>query len=461
MRLPPAGMPPTGVSPIRQSLVIFWTDSGHRAGLPSGPGRRSVAGSRGAPLLHLIRQTPVQLRVAAGLVVLAGIGLALLGLQGLSARSGALEQVHAESDDQVRLQIVRTSLLIADTAAGTDVLLGPDQPRLQPHDYDFALQPGVIGVTIAARQPEDTYLLAVANLKITQYDGQVSAARMLARRGAVGSAASLQQASDTLRTEVLPRLVAVQQRSADRQADAERRADLWAAVAVTGALLAAIVLVTVHGWLTFRTRRMINPPIALAALLAIGLAVSGAMVVVDGVHQVAAVRAGPQSTVARITQARVAAFDARAVEGLGVVQDRVPAVEARWTAAMSDARAALAAAGRDAVTDGVRSDVTAAATLLEDYAAVHGRLVVQDRAGHRPEVVGIATSPTVEGSPGAFEDFAAATGSLLARQAGMAGDGLEAATGGLTLLSRLYLVGGPLIALLAGLGVAARLREYR
>ena len=403
--------------------------------------------------------TPTRLRWATVAVVLAGVGFGALGLQGLTTRAAALEHARAETADLVRLQIVRTKLVVADAAAGSDVLLGPEQQRLAPHEYDYALQPAVIGVAITARQADDAYPLAVANLRLAQYSGQVGSARTLARLGRPEAASSLNAASVTLRTEVLPRLAAVQNASETRLADDQDAAVRGPLLAVLGAVLGLLTVAGVHWWLTVRTRRLLNVGLATALTMLIVATAAGVTVVVSSESAAAEVRSGLQPVARRLVEARVAAFDARAGEALSVVTGQVPAADAQWQTSIAAARGSLARAA-DTASPAVRQDITAAARLLDTYTAVHARLLVDARAGRRAQAVATATSPTVDGSTGSFEDFDAATGALLARQVQAVDDHWSAAGAHLTLVGWLCLAAGAGAAAFGWRGLAARLREY-
>ena len=412
-------------------------------------------------MLRRLGSTPSRLRIATALAVLAGLVLAIAGLGALAAKSGDLDRARAENGDQARLQIVRTKLVVADAAAGIDVLLGPDQPRLTPHDYAWALQPAVIGLAIAARQADDAFPLAVANLRLSEYAGQVDSARELALLGRPEAAGRLTAASSGLRTEVLPRLAAVQATGADRlRADADASAT-GTVIAVAAGAVAVLLLLGVQVWLARRTRRVVNVGLA-TGLIAVAVALVGASVVAtrsDG--EVDRVRSGPYRLTQALVDARMAAFDARAVESLGVVRGDVPGAEPAWQASMAQARAALGTSDRIAAGTGAAADVAQSRRLLDTYAAVHARLLAAAQGGDRAGTVAVAVSPTVDGSPGSFEDVDTTTAALTARQAEAADAGWRRAGSGLTLAAWTCLVAGLAAAVLALVGMGSRLREYR
>ncbi len=416
-----------------------------------------------------VRGTPTWLRLATAVTVLAGLAFGALGLQGLTSRSAAVDRARTETADLVRLQTVRTKVVTADAAAGVDVLLGADQRLLTPNDYDFALQPAVIGVPIASRQADDGYPLAVVNLRLAQYVEQAGLARNLALTGQARPAAeALQTASDTLQNQILPRLLAVQSASEARLAADQDAAQQGPPYAYVGAALGLIALIVVQAWLTARTRRILNLPLAAAAMLLIGVTVAGLVIVAASQRRADEVTAGVQPVVRALVDARVAAFDARARETLSVVTQSVPAQEPTWQAAIARTRDALARA-REAASPvppqtgatAPRTEVIAAIGLLDDYEQLHQRLLAQAQAGDRTKQLLTATSPAAElGLPGAFDGFDVATGALLARQVDAADRGWSDAGANLALAGWLWLACGLAAALLAWRGLAARLREY-
>jgi hypothetical protein len=402
------------------------------------------------------------LLLTAGLaVVIIGLGAGLAGLRGLDARASALERARLDTGQQVRLQTTRTKLVIADTAAGDDVLIGADPTRLSARAFGYALQPALIGLTVAARQDSDAGPLAVANHQLALYVMDVESARTLARQGKSAQAAqTLTSASALLHAQVLPRLQAVQDASRSRLAEDQDAADHGALLALLVALLAVLALAGVHWWLTLRTRRLVNLGLAAGLMLLLAVTAIGLAAVVTSQHRASAVRHGPQHAADGVVEARISAFDARSLEALAVLGGRVPAAETAWQASIASARQALSTAALGAPAP-LRQDLAAITKDLGDYAAVHTRLLAQARAGCSDDVTAIAASPTVDGSAGSFQDFDAASGALLARQVQAADDGWAAAGLHLRLVGTLTLLAGLAAAALGWSGLERRRREYR
>jgi len=423
--------------------------------------------------------SPARLRIAAGLAVLASLVFAVGGQQVLQAKSDAIDRARTESRDLQDLQTLRTRLVSTDAAAGIDVLLGPEQALQRPIDYDFALQKPVINVVLAARQADDRYVLAAINLGLSDYVGRVATARELARLGRPQAPQTLAEAAGHLRTDVLPKVAQVQDASAGRLQDDADASSGGTATALGLAALVVALLLGVQVWLSRRTRRLVNTGLLLG-VLAVG-ATSAAAVTLsfrsdDRSQQV---RSGPYALARQLVEVRSQAFDARAVESLGVVRNDVPGAQDGWKQAMDRAAAALTTAERTATTkDDVTQIQSVRAKLLSggapdplwdrtqgpqppSYADVHARLLAAARAGNSTATRQIAVSPTVEGSPGSFEDLDSLSGSLLDRQQQLADDGWAAADDNLLLAAWLCALAGAAAAVLAFTGLGPRLREYR
>jgi hypothetical protein len=409
-------------------------------------------------VLQRARTTPDLLLLATVSVILAGLICAGLGFHGFRGRADALDRARAETVHQASLQIVRTKTVIADTAAADDVLRGKTRRPIAERQFDFALEPAVTGLVVAARHA-DASRLALANRWLARYAQQVDNARTLARAGDARAAAdSLQKASALLRAEVLPPLVAAQQASQARLANDQSAATWDALIGILGALLALLVLGGVHWWLTLHTRRLVNLGLAAGLIVLLVVGLSGLVTVSVSRHRATVVEDGAHLVARQLVDARVAAFDARGRESLSVISDNVLTEDAQWKQAMSTARAALAGAepGATAIVHGDLANITG---LLKDYQTQHARLLdrarVGDDAGVRMRVAG------ANYSAGAFEEFDAFSGALLARQVQASDDGWTEAGHNLRPVAWLSLLAGLVAAGLGWLGLSARSREYR
>ncbi|GAA3595012.1 hypothetical protein GCM10022223_07660 [Kineosporia mesophila] len=412
--------------------------------------------------LRRLRLPTPDLLLAAGVLVLsAGLLAGVFGREGLARRAGALEDARAETAQQVRIQTARTALVIADTDAGNDLLTGADPERFSYRLFGYDAQPAFLGLVAAARTDEDAATLATANKYLITYAMQVAAARTRAQDGQPDEAATaLAAASQVLHTQVLPRLAQVQEAGRDRLADDGSAADTAPVVAVLAGILAVLVIIGVHLWLTRRTRRLLN--LGLLAGVAVLIVATGAGVAVVGAsrHRVDEVQDHALRIADAVVEARFSAFDARSSEARAALDGSTVDDEKAWSASYQDALARLRTAA-DGEPQAVRDDVANVTGKLSYYGGVHERLLARAVAGDEAFVRRSASNPAPGGAVGAFEAFDAYSGALLARQVQTADDAWESAGANLRRVGWITLVVGLLAAVLGWVGIAARRREYR
>jgi len=188
----------------------------------------------------------------------------------------------------------------------------------------------------------------------------------------------------------------------------------------------------------------------------------GLAAVISSGHRSSEVEQGPQEVAARLVDARVAAFDARSHESLSVISKDVPGAERAWSASYKDARTALVLAAAHATSTAV-ADLTdgtnGIAAQLDAYLEQHQALLRLAQAGDTTAVRQKVAA--ADGSAGAFEDFDAFSGALLARQVQATDDGWAAAGKTLRPIGWLSLLVGLAAAGFGWLGLTARSREYR
>ncbi|GAB6898235.1 hypothetical protein [Kineosporia succinea] len=409
-----------------------------------------------------VRRSTPNLLLVAGILVLGTALLAgVCGWQGLARRAGALEQARAEAGQQVRIQTARTTLVIADTDAGNDVLTGADPELFSNRLFAYDAQPALLGLVTAARTDADAARLATANNRLSGYVMQVATARTLARQGRTAEAtAALTEASTTLHDRVLPLLAEVQKAGQDRLADDESAADTAPVVAVLVGILAVLVIIGVHLWLTRRTHRLLNLGLLSGIVVLIGVTIAGTVVVSSSREQVQEAEDHALRVADAVVEARFSAFDARSSEALGVLNRTTVDDEKEWRSSIDNATAMLeyAAAGQSRE---VRADVADVTGKLRYYTGVHERMVDQAEAGNWTRARAMTANPAPGGVVGSFETFDAYSGALLARQVQAADDAWGTAGEDLRLVGWITLAVGVLAAALGWAGIAARRREYR
>jgi len=411
------------------------------------PGRRWAAG------------TPTRLRIALVFTVLAGLTFAGAGFLALRARADALAVARAESRLEVTVQTVRTRLVAADASAASDVLLGPERTSIGRRQYGYAIDEAMTKLVVAAGEDDDS--LARANRRLEGYVADAAVARSLAQGRAAATRArgapALVAASSTLRRDVLPELERAQGDVTARVAThLDRAGDAGAAAVLVGTITVA-GLVVVQVWLARRTRRLVNPPLAMGTLVLVVTAAATAALLTDGSTTVERAQQGPGRTASALVEVRVAAFDARAVETLGLLTSDLAGSEERWQAGMGRAHAALTRLQRSPDEEAA-AEVATAAAHLDRYGRVHADLLrTTDAAG----AVRLATNPADEGSAGSFDNLDVTTSALLARQVDRLDRDLARSAALLPAAAWWCLAAGIAAAVAGGLGVGRRLAEYR
>ncbi|MCU1374537.1 MAG: hypothetical protein JWO68_1823 [Actinomycetia bacterium] len=402
--------------------------------------------------------TPGTLRIFAVIVVAGALVFGVIGFAAVSGRSSALATARSEAAQLVRLQRIHTNLVEADASATNAFLVG----GLEPRESRVAYEDGVAraSATLAeasAHSDADGAALGKVNDALTRYTGLVESARANNRQGFPVGVAYLKQASTLLQQEMLPTLTTLVDRSQRRVFDAYGRSDSTMVGLVIGAALALGAALFANGWLATRTRRMVNVPLALAAVVVlVATAVTGLLM---GVAQVKAndVRDGPYAETVALAAARIAAFDAKSAESLTLIsRGSGEAYDQRFDEQLTTALAQVNDADRLGVDPSVGQT-------LEAYRMVHLTIRAADTSGKWDDAVAIATGPASDptSANGAFRAFDVASGTELDARAATIADDLRTARTPLTGLRWVLLVVALAAAASAWRGIAIRLREYQ
>jgi len=427
---------------------------------PPPPTQGGTAGRVGAGMSRVrsgVRGTPGRMRlVSAGLMVL-GLILGLAVGQSFWAADGALGRAAENTAQIVRLQEIQTSLVRADALATNAFLVGGLEPPEQRAEYEESIaQAATLLPQAAGAQPADVAVLADLNLAIVGYVDGVSAARANNRQGFPVGAQYLRLASADLRADALPALDALGAANQERAAAefSAARSAIYLAVAVGVFGLGAIVIALI--WLARRTHRYVNVPLAGAELLVLVLLVISAVVLGSVASRVAAVRDGPYAHALAVSDARIAAYDAKANESLTLIsRGSGAAFETAWTdsAGVVEQRLsdALAISGDDGDLDG----------LWTTYATAHREIRDLDDGGNWDQAVAAATSREDGSANAAFDTFASASADVLVAASEEATTALTRASSGLAVWGWLGVLAGVVVSGLAWWGLAQRIEEYR
>lgn len=434
----------------------------------SGGGPRSliravgqlVGRSTGSRLTRLRALTAA----TAALAVLFGVVAAV----GVDRRNDAIAEVRVAAEQLIALQGVRVSAVRADAVASSSYLVGGQEDPVQRQDYLAQVATSSDGlIEIANRvNGEAAASLAQASALLSKYVGLVEQARSNNRQGFPVGAAYQRQANALMSSDVDGELDIVDSLAAAEAVQRRLVNDGLARAHRAGALLnisgwLLFVVIAVGGaWLAMAFKRRVNVPLAVAAGLLLLMLVFGAGVQGSAMGSADDAVAGPLTIADLAAQARSAGYDARSQESLTLInRGNGQANEARWVTAANTARNAV---------DRLCEVRTSACDLRTDFAAysdAHSALRAIDDGGDWDTAVAAVRSsdaaPADANVTGTFDEFAAASESLVASSAADAAQGLADAGSGLGGLRIIAFLIGLAVAALAVVGYGQRSREYR
>ncbi len=443
----PGGGPPAGAAPV----------TARGAAAPPPP---PVARLRGR-LRGAFDGTPGRLRAAVIVGVLACLVFAALGGNAFRARGDALDQANKSATQLVRVQQVAIDVARADALVTNAFLQGAGEPAGVVSEYQAAIGAASRGLAQAAQaEPGDATALGEANSALTRYTAAVASARANNRQGFQVGSGYLRQASNLLRTPtagqaaVLPTLDAVATADAARVGDAFDDARNATFQLFAAGLVVLAGLLAVQVWLARRTRRILNIPLTWGSAAVLVCLIVGVVVLVTGQSAANRVRDTHYAATRALSQARIAAFDARANEGLTLVyQGSGAEYEKKYQDRLATARTQVDAAKAAGVDDPGRTE-------LDAWDTAHQQVRKLDDGGDWPGAVKLATDPS-QPSQKAFVAFDATSGSALGTEAKALSAGLQDRHWLLVLLGFVTLIAGLVAAAAAGIGIAQRLGEYR
>ncbi len=433
---PPPPPPPTGLT------------------APPPPPARHPPPSR---LRRALRDTPGRMRLVAVALVAVGLLVGLAAAQSFASASAALERAGDNATQLVRLQEIQNSLVRADADATNAFLVGGLEPLGLRTDYADAIRRAGEQLAYAARaQPADGDALAALTTAVQRYVGTIELARGNNRQAFPVGAQYLRDGGAGLRADALPLLDALEQANAARaEAEFAAASRAWIVVVVVGALgLGAIAVASV--WLARRTHRYLNAPVVAGAGVVLVVLVAGAVVLGSVAGTVGAVRSGSYASARALSDARIAAFDAKANESLTLISRGSGAVfDEAWTASAATTATRLADA---AAIDAAAADLEPTWTAYTD---LHGEIRDLDEGGDWDAAVNAATAQEGGSANAAFATFDQASGARLDEASDATSTALDGAATGLVLGAWLGVVAGLGVAVLAWWGLAQRMEEYR
>ncbi|NIH77991.1 hypothetical protein [Amycolatopsis viridis] len=435
-----------------------------RAGLA---GLAELPGAAVRSVVRSARTTPGRLTViAVGLVVLALLAGVVATIT-LQERKNTINDLidHREPLAAASQEVYR-SLSDADaTAASTFLAIGVEPPALRQR-YDTSIARAGVALGKAASDsagvPEAAAQVQILTRQLPVYTGLVETARANKRQGFPVGSSYLREASDLMRSTILPAAQDLYRIDTDRLAGEQDDASgfPWVSTLLVLALLAALVATQVY--LTRKTNRVLNVGLVVATAATVLVLLWGAAAVTvqsvlvgsgdsDGSHQVDV-----------LVRTRIAALQARANEMLTLVARGDGGTYERDFDALAPQVTGLLAEAKGFATGDTAREVQGAADNAQQWLVTHQEIRAKDVDGAYSDAVKLAVDSSVPG--GAATTFAHLDDALVAaighgRQAFL--DDTRGGDRALTLLAPGVAVLAVIAAAGATMGIRDRLREYR
>ena len=422
------------------------------AGVMPAPRRRGLFRRVGS----LRHTSPGRLELLLGLLVTLGVLAGLLaGITGAATSAGTSDLGDRAQPLLVEAETIYSALADADTTAAQAFLAGGLEPAALTQRYNDDLERATTAISAAARLTADgsegaASVRALSN-GVARYSALVATARADNRQGLPVGSSYLSAASDLNRQTLLPQAQNLFRTAQRGVHDGYRSAAsiVWAGLLVVLILALAGALLLAQRYLSRTTHRTFNVPLVGATALTVVLAIGTVFVLVgQSSHLDQADKAG-STPVAQLAEARILALRERGDEALTLAAH---GSGSQYTADFADASAQLTTAlGNRYFTDDLRDKHKA-------YLAVHDKVSSLDAAGSYDDAVKLAIgAPTGQ----TFEAVTAGIGSALDERKAAFNEQIHAAGRGLGLLGVLGPIAALAICVLAGMGIRARLQEYR
>jgi len=436
---------------------------------PHNPGQTLVSAAAGVPTVagrvgdvkastrRALSGTPGRLRILALLAVTGCLLFAVGAFSTFGSTDDALRRGGANAAQLVRVQAIHTNLVRADADATNAFLVGGLEPADQRADYTSSMAQASRLIAQAAKaQPADGQALGALNNAVLTYGGLIEQARATNRQALPVGAQYLRVASSGLRSDALPILDALV-RANDARVGAEFDAAAGASAAlISSGVLALLVLVGGMVWLSRRTHRYVNLPLAVATLAILVTLVIGWISLAAIASRVGTVRDGSYAATLATATARIAAFDAKSNESLTLIaRGSGSKFEKAWLSSSTMVTDRSAASAR------LRDDAASAGGLWKKYVDTHRHIREADDRGRWEAAVKQATGSGPTSANATFDAFDAASASALTSSSRAASDSLDTPRSWLPFAAWLALLVGIAAAVSAWWGVSLRLEEYR
>ena len=425
----------------------------------ANPRQNTVAGRLGERrswARSALSGTPGRMRVLTLLAIAVSLVFGFAAFSTFGSTEGALRRAEDNTNQLVRIQAIHTNLVRADADATNAFLVGGLEPADQRADFTSSLAKASQLIAEAARaQPADGPALGALNSSVVTYVSLVEQARATNRQALPIGAQYLRVASSGLRSDALPILDALVKANETR-VSAEFDGATGSAPFIALGVLALLVLIGGMIWLSWRTHRYLNPPLAAATAAVLVTLVVGSFALAGVGSLVGQVRDGSYAATLATATARIAAFDAKSNESLTLIaRGSGSAFEKAWASSSKVVYDQSAAAAP------VNSDASDMGELWTGYVNIHKKIRAADDGGNWEDAVRQATGSGAQTANAAFGAFDDRSDAVLTSSSRAATDSLDAPRTWLTLTAWLGLLVGVAAAVSAWWGVSLRLEEYR
>jgi hypothetical protein len=427
--------------------------------------------------------TPGRLRLAAALLVVGAVGFGAVAGHAADTRRQALQAFIGTEPRLVSAVDLSASLSDAHATAAYSLLGGTESLESRRGYLGKLRQAGAHLVDLAAAtggSPASAPALRSLTQRLPIYAGLIDTARANHRQGRALGSAYLRKAGATMRDELLPKareLYAIEASHLATHYGAGVSAWTARAVVLPGCAMVAL-LAAIQCYVARATRRIVNPGLALASAVMLGLMAWVLVAFAIQKRETALARSTGSEPVRLLTDTRSRAARAQADES--VVLSNRPAssqtqpstVDSRFlalTSPIGTSRPGPASGTGGLLAQAAGTDHSAGAVdriygAYRRYRVAHSRVVAQEIGGHFDAARRLAIGSNGAGGVSTTRT-AAALNTVLDRQVEIAQDRFrqhtptaQAALGGLA-------TGIPVLvalsAVLALLGIRERLQEYR
>lgn len=440
------------------------------------PANRSRRGAL-EPLLAWVRErlttTPGRLALVSIAVVVGAICFGVLAEVSEQAREQAASSARTDTEPLLAEAVnLYASLSDANASATTTFLVGGLEPPARRARYlqdvraassSLAALTRQVGTAAGAR---DAVATVTAQLSI--YAGLVEAARANNRQALPIGAAYMRQASDLLKTTILPAAGKLYTIEAKRLRDdyGTGTSTAWLAAFIAAMVLSLALLVYAQWFLGRISRRILNVPMALATVLLLALTIWGVIALTREQNALVTAQRTGSDSVEVLSATRILVSRAQSDESLTLIarggDTTDPADFAAVFGALGQPGGSSGLVGEVSVLAG-RTGTSGAATQFDQalaaYLAQHARITAYEQQGDTKDANLVAISGVGGQSPAdqVSADLVAEVAAAQARFERSAADATSAPSG----LSLAIPVVFVLAAALALFGLRLRMSEYR